>query len=583
MNKLAKILLVTILHILPFVANAQINNIDNIGFEKGNFDGWELSYGKAVLQNNVTTYQNEKIGTISNKHIIVSSFDGNDPKITRELLPVAYKNSKYSLRLGNTVEGGSFEKAKTSFTVSANHSLFQYHFMVLLQEDTNNRHTKAQKPGFAIQISDASGNNVACGDFDVQLDGNSLLGGFSSQGDIEYRNWTTGAIDLHAHIGKTLTVSILVHGCTQQKHFGYAYFDAELIKSQVIAASFCPDENGMMTFLAPEGFEKYVWSNGQSTRGIVDTPSLNQNYKVTMTPYSSLEDACSFSLDYKVPFKKIDSTINMKLCEGEHFKVENTIYSTTGNFNHLISRGGICDSTVKLNLLINKIPREFLTYNKCEGEIIKISDTTISTNGLYKIKISRTSKCDSIITAEVKFEKLQIELINKTQTITAGDEVQISAKTTEGIEGSASWQTSNSQLCNNCNSTLVSPSSKTSYFFEAKSQSNICVRRDTAIINVNPCGVHFPNVFSPNNDNNNDTFFGFGSTCISKILKFQIFNRWGEEIYYTENIPVSSKEDGWNGKRNGSDLPSGIYTYRTKAELKNGSIENYDGLVELLR
>jgi hypothetical protein len=61
---------------MPFVSFGQVDNTSNLGFEKGNFDGWTLSYGNVRLVNNKIEYQNTQNGTTQNRHLIVSKAQG---------------------------------------------------------------------------------------------------------------------------------------------------------------------------------------------------------------------------------------------------------------------------------------------------------------------------------------------------------------------------------------------------------------------------------------------------------------------------------------------------------------------------
>jgi len=571
----------TLCLMLPcLIGYGQIDNMNNLGFEKGNFDGWTLSYGNVKLVNNRIDYQNTQNGTIQDRHLIVSKFQGNDPKINVEAIPMVGKEGNYAMRIGKTVNGNTWERASTTFKITADHTLFQYHFAVLLQEDVN-RHTQPQKPGFSLKITDLSGTQITCGDFDVQLEGN-LLSGFKAQGDIEFRNWTTGAIDLRQHVGKTLKVEVTAHGCTGQGHFGYAYFDAELLKSEIKQASICPDINRKMTLLAPDGFEKYQWSNGNQNKALSAQAVLGEPFKVTITPFSSLDAACNFSLYYTVPFKSTTTNLKETICDGENFKIDDEVYKTTGNYTKIISRGGICDSTIKLDLLVNTVPKINVIFNKCEGENVIIRDSLITTDGNYRLIIKRLDRCDSIVNADVSFEKLEIKATDN-QIVTIGDPIKLEGETILGSEGTTKWRSATQEVCNACHSITLEPIFDQNYYFETVSQTGVCKRTDTTTIKVVPCTVHFPDSFSPNFDAVNAKFFGFGSKCVAKIFNLSIFNRWGEQIFLTENIPVSDEKYGWDGRKNGRDLPPGIYTYLAKAQMLDGSVEQFEGTVNLFR
>lgn len=73
-----------------------------------------------------------------------------------------------------------------------------------------------------------------------------------------------------------------------------------------------------------------------------------------------------------------------------------------------------------------------------------------------------------------------------------------------------------------------------------------------------------PNVFTPNGDNYNDTFTPKPFPKNVEKVKFTVYNRWGSEIYQTENdININ-----WNG----DNATDGLYYY--KAEI---SIGNFNG------
>jgi gliding motility-associated-like protein len=55
-----------------------------------------------------------------------------------------------------------------------------------------------------------------------------------------------------------------------------------------------------------------------------------------------------------------------------------------------------------------------------------------------------------------------------------------------------------------------------------------------------------PNVFTPNGDGKNDIFLPVYNPDVPLTFTMKIFNKWGEEIYSTENI-----SQGWDGTYKG--------------------------------
>jgi gliding motility-associated-like protein len=559
---------------------AQVNNEANIGFEKGDMSGWKLSSGNVREVGGKVDFYNESNGISSSRAMIVSKGSGNDEKILKEEIPKSYPKSNYSLQIGNTTAGNTFQKAETSFLVNANHSLLQFHFAVLLLEDERGNHPAIYKPGFRINITELNGTPIPCGDFNVQLE-KTVLNGFKKQDYIEYRNWTTGSIDLRKHLGKILKIEVLVHGCLRFGHFGYAYFDAELLKTEVQRISACPDANGKMVFLAPEGFEKYVWDNGGTDRAGIYTPSANQNISVKVTPYSVLDQACAAEIKYTLPYKSVSNNIQQNLCQGEKFVIDNQAYSTTGNFTRTISRNGICDSIINLSLKVNPIPKINITETKCEGEKIDVGDTTIKTTGFYQIRIKRPSKCDSIVKADVKFEKFEIKT-PADFSITEGDSIPLAYTTLKGNSGQDTWLSENgSQICTNCNNKYISPIKNDTYTVNATSQSGLCKRQSKMKIEVRACTLYFPEIFSPNNDGHNDVFYPKAGNCIKEIASFEIYNRWGNLLFSKNNFAASDPNLGWNGFYKNRLNMAGTYLYRSTIIRKTGEIYQVQGKFNL--
>ncbi|MDT8411092.1 MAG: gliding motility-associated C-terminal domain-containing protein [Vicingaceae bacterium] len=90
-----------------------------------------------------------------------------------------------------------------------------------------------------------------------------------------------------------------------------------------------------------------------------------------------------------------------------------------------------------------------------------------------------------------------------------------------------------------------------------------------------PVSFTIPNVFSPNNDGNNDVFF-IESTGVTN-LDMQIYNRWGMLIFETSDIKAT-----WDGRTNSGDIcPEGTYFYIIK--ITTDKTETFKGTLTLLR
>ncbi len=91
--------------------------------------------------------------------------------------------------------------------------------------------------------------------------------------------------------------------------------------------------------------------------------------------------------------------------------------------------------------------------------------------------------------------------------------------------------------------------------------------------------IFMPNAFTPNGDGLNDRFEPTYNAIKFEYVEYQIFNRWGVEIFKTK-IPSGA---AWDGKVNGLAEPSGVFTYVGFAKDLKGKIYELKGSVTLIR
>ncbi len=106
-----------------------------------------------------------------------------------------------------------------------------------------------------------------------------------------------------------------------------------------------------------------------------------------------------------------------------------------------------------------------------------------------------------------------------------------------------------------------------------------CSDTTNYIIDYKPCcRLTLPNAFTPNGDMNNDVFriIGYGQL---QLQYFEIFNRWGNKVFYTTII-----EDGWDGTYKNEKAEVGTYYYVVKFKCHfTGREEQRQGDVILIR
>jgi hypothetical protein len=101
------------------------------------------------------------------------------------------------------------------------------------------------------------------------------------------------------------------------------------------------------------------------------------------------------------------------ICEGDSIVVGNQKFTQTGQYDIFLKSNNLCDSTVKLNLIVN--PTASINHVKtlCFGEEYIIGNQKFTQTGQYEVKLKSINGCDSIIQASLTFITL-INTVTKT-------------------------------------------------------------------------------------------------------------------------------------------------------------------------
>lgn len=92
--------------------------------------------------------------------------------------------------------------------------------------------------------------------------------------------------------------------------------------------------------------------------------------------------------------------------------------------------------------------------------------------------------------------------------------------------------------------------------------------------------LFMPNAFSPNGDSDNDFFGPVGHVDGIRSYSIQVWDRWGERIFNTEDI-----NHRWDGTVNnaGQQLPQGMYLYMVRYVEPRGQLRELAGQINLIR
>ncbi len=115
---------------------------------------------------------------------------------------------------------------------------------------------------------------------------------------------------------------------------------------------------------------------------------------------------------------------------------------------------------------------------------------------------------------------------------------------------------------------------------------NGCEATDRIMLRVDKTReVFIPNAFSPhNNDGQNDKFMIFANNDkIKQINSFQVYDRWGEQVYLAVGFQPNDPAYGWDGTLDKEKLNPAVFVYWAEIEFIDGVVILYKGNVTLMQ
>ncbi len=134
--------------------------------------------------------------------------------------------------------------------------------------------------------------------------------------------------------------------------------------------------------------------------------------------------------------------------------------------------------------------------------------------------------------------------------------------------------------CTDCTDPVANPDNSILYTVEATNADGCIDRTDVVVYVIKPkcdeSDIFMPNIFSPNNDGEND-ILSIRSNFLESV-ELYVYNRWGQKVFETKDINY-----WWDGKFNGIDLAPDVYGYYFKVQCVDGKTYAKKGNVTLIK
>ncbi len=133
--------------------------------------------------------------------------------------------------------------------------------------------------------------------------------------------------------------------------------------------------------------------------------------------------------------------------------------------------------------------------------------------------------------------------------------------------------------CIDCEIPVVSPLETTTYTVHVTDSLNChMVTEDVVVTVIEEYAIDVPSAFTPGSGNDNQ-FVMVKGLGIKELVEFSIYNRWGERVFFTEDI----HDKGWDGYYKGKLQNVDTYVYTATVKYFNGDEKQKKGTINLMR
>jgi gliding motility-associated-like protein len=179
-------------------------------------------------------------------------------------------------------------------------------------------------------------------------------------------------------------------------------------------------------------------------------------------------------------------------------------------------------------------------------------------------RITNSGGCQILRKTALKISKPEISVAADHYKIIKGASVQLQASGSQRYTWAPNSGLSEADIPN----PVASPTSSTQYVVTGYDSLG-CQAQDSVSVLVEEMGF-IPNLFSPNADGQNDQLKIYGLVSAQQF-SFRIYDREGALVYKTSDLSEAVRQ-GWDGTRNGTAQPAGIYFWKVEGELSSGPL-----------
>lgn len=278
-------------------------------------------------------------------------------------------------------------------------------------------------------------------------------------------------------------------------------------------------------------------------------------------------------------FYGCDSIITVRTLLNKEDTTQLTVFTcdsrdTATIFRTLPSFQG-CDSFVVTRHIFNPPDTTQIKLLSCNPK-----DTGLIVSSPYRNRFG----CDSIVIKRTELApSVHIEL-GEDLTLPEGLSFTFKPTFTGDAVESVIWQPSTGLSCTVCREPELILTHSMRYSATAIGRYGCRSRDDILVKTVEVPYVFVPSVFSPNDDGVNDVLTVLADEKrVKHIIRFAVFNRWGNLLFENHDFSPNDYQKGWDGLINGQPTLPDVFVYLVEFEKWNGKRAVVGGNTTIVR
>ncbi len=203
--------------------------------------------------------------------------------------------------------------------------------------------------------------------------------------------------------------------------------------------------------------------------------------------------------------------------------------------------------------------------------------------GQHLVEIMDANGCVADTMVSVILPASPVISLPSEETVTLGETLVIEAQTNLNAWQSLVWTPQPDTSCIACLRQEWVPDVSRVYEVVITDSSGCTATATIRVLVEKRLDIYIPNVFSPNLDGVNDFWTLDAGVSVVALNSLQIFDRWGDMVYFWDApIPVD-EWPGWDGTTRGEKVNPGVFVYHLEIALANGETVFMKGDVTVVR